>query len=370
MHDDRSSGYVYQPPESRYFHMQFFWEGKRVRRSTKQESREAAEAVLKAELEKLRSGDTVPEEDRLTLAQLFKLVEDNYKLRRNRSIATMRYCFKHLTQFFGERAKATRLGARLEDYVEHRRTEGAAEASIRTELALLNRGYRLAVAKRLLSPRSRPEIEKPAEDESRVRKGFITRTQLETLCRHLPPALADIVTFLFWSAWRVGEARTLEWRDYDRAEQVIRLRAEQSKNKRDRVLPLTGELAAVIARRLEERKQHPECRFIFHRDGQRIGDFRKVWTKACKAAGLEGRIVHDLRRSGVKHLIGAGIDPHTAMAFSGHRTESMLRRYHIVDLDSLRRAAERSADYQGPTGSVTPLQPQNSHSEASTGSRS
>lgn len=46
-------------------------------------------------------------------------------------------------------------------------------------------------------------------------------------------------------------------------------------------------------------------------------------------------------RSGVKHLIDAGTDLHTATAFSGHRTASMLRRYHI-DVDDLRRAAERA----------------------------
>jgi len=28
----------------------------------------------------------------------------------------------------------------------------------------------------------------------------------------------------------------------------------------------------------------------------------------------------------------AGVDPHTVMAFSGHLTPSMLRRYHIIDV--------------------------------------
>jgi hypothetical protein len=41
--------------------------------------------------------------------------------------------------------------------------------------------------------------------------------------------------------------------------------------------------------------------------------------------------------------IQAGNDPHTVMAFSGHRTDSMLKRYHIIALDDLRRAAERSS---------------------------
>src|SRR6185436_11708447 len=84
---------------------------------------------------------------------------------------------------------------------------------------------------------------------------------------------------------------------------------------------------------------------------------RLVTFAACRAIGLEGRIVHDLRRSGVHHLIQAGIDPHTVMAFSGHRTDSMLKRYHIIALDDLRRAAERSSAYDRDreTGTVVVL---------------
>ena len=75
-----------------------------------------------------------------------------------------------------------KLAARLDDYVAQRREEGAADASIRIELALLDRAFRLAVKKRLLSHRSRPDIEKPADDPSRVRKGFFRRDAIERLC--------------------------------------------------------------------------------------------------------------------------------------------------------------------------------------------
>ena len=73
---------------------------------------------------------------------------------------------------------------------------------------------------------------------------------------------------------------------------------------------------------------------------------------ACTAIGMAGRILHDLRRSGVKHYIDAGADPHTVMLWSGHRPESMLRRYHVVDLDDLRRAGKKASDYRGPRENV------------------
>src|SRR5262245_23085770 len=92
---------------------------------------------------------------------------------------------------------------------------------------------------------------------------------------------------------------------------------------------------------------------------------QKLWDRACIAIGYSkpkpndstevraARTPHDLRRSGVKHYIDAGVDPHTVMQWSGHRTESMLRRYHIVDLDDLRRAGKRASDYRGPKDNVS-----------------
>jgi len=299
-------------------------------------------------------GDIVPREDKVTLGDLFKLLEGNYELRRNRSIASMRYSFKHLRGYFGDSARATKLGGRLDGYVGARRAEGAADATLRIELALLDRAFKLAVQKRLISQRARPYIEKPAEDPSRVRKGFFTREQVEALAAHLPAPLADIVLFLFFSAWRIGEARHLEWKHVFAAESAIRLPAELHKNKRPKALPIAGDLGAIMERRLAARDL--ACPYVFHRNGRRIGDFRKLWTKACKAIGVTGRIVHDLRRSGVKHLIETpGNDPHTVMAFSGHSTPSMLRRYHIIDLDVMRQAAERASARRGDPGVVMPL---------------
>jgi len=36
------------------------------------------------------------------------------------------------------------------------------------------------------------------------------------------------------------------------------------------------------------------------------------------------------------------------MKWSGHRTTSMLQRYHIIDLDDLWRSGKRASEYRGP----------------------
>lgn len=343
------------PRKSPYWYAVYFIDGREITESTGKTDRQQAERVLRKKVGAAQRGEAIPHESRVTLGDLLGLLRTDYTINRRRSLKTLGFSLAHLIAFFGETARAVTLTTdRLRMYVAYRQSEGAANATVNIELALLGRAFTLAVQARQLGRNRLPHLPKLAQDESRVRQGFFSREEVEALVKHLPATLGDLVLFLFYSAWRVGEVRTLEWRDYDRVTGVVRLRAEQSKNKRPRVLPVdTGELAAIIERRQAARRL--DCPYVFHQHGRRIGDFRKAWRTACKAVGMSGRIVHDLRRSGVRHLIDAGNDPHTVMAFSGHRTDSMLKRYHVINVDDLRRAAERGSAYTGRTGRVVPL---------------
>jgi integrase len=50
------------------------------------------------------------------------------------------------------------------------------------------------------------------------------------------------------------------------------------------------------------------CPFVFHhRGGQRIGSFRRAWARACREAGVPGRLLHDFRRTAVRNLVRAGV---------------------------------------------------------------
>lgn len=133
---------------------------------------------------------------------------------------------------------------------------------------------------------------------------------------------------------------------------MISLRPANSKNRQGRKLPLTGELLQVL-KRAHTRRRLGLSR-VFHRDGKPIGDFRKAWHTAAKAAGLTGHHVpHDLRRCGVRNLTRAGVSTNVAMALTGHKTASVFRRYDIVDKKDLRSAVEKRDSHLGASAAVS-----------------
>ena len=74
---------------------------------------------------------------------------------------------------------------------------------------------------------------------------------------------------------------------------------------------------------------------------------RRSWKTACTDAGVPGRLLHDLRRSAVRNLERAGVSRSVAMKMTGHKTESVYRRYAIVSESDLREAAAKLAAATG-----------------------
>ena len=83
------------------------------------------------------------------------------------------------------------------------------------------------------------------------------------------------------------------------------------------------------------------------KSGARItaSGFDKAWRLARVAAGCPGRIPHDFRRTAVRNLEQAGVPRSVAMKLTGHKTESVYRRYAIVSPGDLRSAARQLDAY-------------------------
>jgi len=82
------------------------------------------------------------------------------------------------------------------------------------------------------------------------------------------------------------------------------------------------------------------CPAVFHREGVPIKEFRFTWRKACATAGVPELKFHDLRRTAVRNMRRDGVPQVVRMRISGHRTDSMERRYNIVDIEDIQSAKE------------------------------
>jgi integrase len=205
---------------------------------------------------------------------------------------------------------------------------------------------------------SKPHVPMLREDNTRT--GFFEAEQFEAVCRHLPEALRPVVTFAYLTGWRLkSEILPLEWRQVDWQGRVVRLDPGTTKNREGRSYPFTAALEKILKAQDAEhdrlKKAGRIVALVFHRDGERILDFRKAWDTACTAAGCPGRIPHDFRRTAVRNLERAGVPRSAAMAMVGHKTEAIYRRYAIVDAGVLREAAAKIDKATGTlSGTTTP----------------
>ena len=87
-----------------------------------------------------------------------------------------------------------------------------------------------------------------------------------------------------------------------------------------------------------------------------IRDLRGAWHRACKAASVPGRLLHDFRRTAVRNLDRAAVPRSVAMRITGHKTESVYQRYSIVAEADLRDGLGKLAAAVGTKkGTVRPI---------------
>jgi len=85
--------------------------------------------------------------------------------------------------------------------------------------------------------------------------------------------------------------------------------------------------------------------YVSQKKGDQIKDFRGAWKKACKDAGIEGKLFHDFRRTAARNLIRSGKQETLAMKIRGRKTRSVFESCNITSQEGIQQAAKRQAEY-------------------------
>jgi len=321
--------------------------GKQCEESGAKTERAAQKLLRKRETDKDQGLPVGPEYGRITFRKAVDDVYDDYTTRGRRTLEDVKRRVRlHLDAFFGDRWLVNITTADVRAYTADRRKEGAALATIRLELSILKRAFRLAYQANRV-PRI-PFIPMPTVDNARA--GFFESDQVQALLAHLPAEVQPIIRFAFVTGWRIkSEVLPLQWRQVDLAAGEVRLEPGTTKNRKGRTFVLTPALKTLLEDQQKVQKGFKAKGtlkpWVFpNAEGDRFNDLpREAWERACKRAGCPGRIPHDLRRTAVRNLVRAGVSENVAMQMCGHRTRSVFDRYDIVSPGDLREAANKLA---------------------------
>jgi len=283
--------------------------------------------------------------ERVTVNQLLDGLEQDYKLR-DKFTCKVASVLKPLRRHFGTWKAVEVTSDAVGKYIENLREDGLQNSTINHRAQLLRQAFKVGMRNKVVSVA--PYITRLSE-VGNERQGFFETSDFEAVVSHLPEYLQDFARFGFQTGWRKGSIASLRWADV--GDDVIYLRAKNNKARKPETMPLEGDLADIIERRRdaavikEENKPERFAEFVFHRNGLPVGDFRKAWGTACKAANVDHRLFHDLRRTAARNMIDAGVQQAIAMKITGHRTDSMFRRYAIVNEDQKREALAKTQKY-------------------------
>jgi len=341
------------------WHIQFSVNGKQYRESTHTDGYNEAQKYLKRRITEVATGKFQGTSvDRTLMSELLHDVIADYELKDRRSLDSMaRHLIdKYLLPYFGRMRAGNVKVPIITAYARSRKQAGRALASTNRELGLLRRAFTLGAANGKVGPAHVPDFKGLFQKEKNARQGFWEHSEYERFRDALPVDERALFIFGYWTGCRLGEISQLEWSQVDLEGRAVRLRADQTKPGEARTIPLGGAGGDLHDMLVAQRERHaalcPESPWVFFRQGskyadresprrgRRVDDIRKGWKKAAEVTGIN-LLFHDLRRTGVRNLVRAGVPEKVAMLISGHKTRSVFERYNIVDERDLHAAAEK-----------------------------
>jgi integrase len=205
----------------------------------------------------------------------------------------------------------------------------------------------------------RPSFERPKQPKGRVR--WLDYHEADRLIDACAPHLKPLVTFLFYTGCRVGEALKLDWRDVD----LKRRHAAflDTKNGESRGIPLHDRAFFALAN-----LQHREGA-VFLRPARRPiaipgvpplkrrpipgafdpyepkdgvgGQIKTAFKGACRRAGITNFHPHDCRHTWATWHYIANRDLRALQELGGWKTITMVQRYAHVNAEHLAASVQR-----------------------------
>ena len=203
-----------------------------------------------------------------------------------------------------------------------------------------------------------------------IRKGYLARTPFKvgsvnaiSLDREIPrhwrfdseedeqklldaanPHLRAVLIALLDTAARPGEILSLQWKDVSLERRELVIRAEKSKTRTERIVPISTRLLGTLEmRKLDPagEPRSPNAYVLGDALGRRVKSVRTAWKNACERAGLSGLQLRDLRHEAGSRFEEAGVPVTFVSKILGHTNLTTTSRYLNIHRRGLHAAMEK-----------------------------
>lgn len=243
------------------------------------------------------------------------------------------YAARHLTEVVGG-VRVDRLNrATVEQHRDTRLAQGAASATVTTEIRALGHAYRWWGDR---SPRPLPPFPMVRVKAVGVRDRYTpTRGEVLAVIGALDGWARVCAVLLYATGARPAEIRDLRWSEVDLDRGEVTLDGKTGR----RTVPLADDPIGVLASWREVTGAEDGATVL----GLTVSSFNSYFgprrlRAACEAAGVPRFTPYGLRRAAVDSMARAGVDVATAASITGHSPEVMLRHYRTVSGEDRRRA--------------------------------
>ncbi len=154
------------------------------------------------------------------------------------------------------------------------------------------------------------------------------------------PDIADYLLLCIFTGARRSNVLAMQWKDIDRARNQWRIAGEESKNKSIMLVPLVGEVLAI----LERRRELASSIFVFPSYGKtgHLQEPKTGWARIKEYAGLEDVRLHDLRRTMGSYQTIGGASTAIVGKTLGHKNPASTAVYARMTLDPVRESMEKA----------------------------
>lgn len=257
-------------------------------------------------------------------------------IKRNREWEGATCAIKVFARYYGDKKLSEITPAEIDDYKRIRLGDGRKPAPVNHELSYLNSLFNLARKRKKYFNPITPVSEAGLLAVDNRRERVLTPQEEERLLDRCPDFFRPLVVTALKTGMRRNELKLLKWEDVDFKNNLITIPQANSKNKKQRRIPISAALKKVLL----EQKLRSVSEYVFERfAGKSKALINRYFEKACRKAGIQGLRFHNLRHTAATRMLEGGAKIQGVSKMLGHSSWNITMRYSHPD-DSLKEAAE------------------------------